>query len=75
MPLLHRTKKRRDTTISYSAEGVDKLVLSEEVKFLHKLLEREFIWKEDPEEPEDFEATLSKMVSDGILKLTPDGKV
>jgi len=55
--------------------GVDKQALIKEVSFLHSLLWREFIWKENPDTPENFEASLIMMINKGILHQTKNGGV
>jgi len=55
--------------------GVDKALLLREVQFLYSLLKKEFVFKLNPEEPEDLEAALASMINDGVLSLTPDQRV
>ena len=48
--------------------GVKQSRLLTEVIFLHALLHREFIYKANPNQPEDFEATLDLMLGRGVLR-------
>jgi glycerol-3-phosphate O-acyltransferase len=54
---------------------VDRQLLQREVAFLHEMLQLEFIWKEHPDEPEDFDMALVQLVQHGILKITSDNLV
>ena len=48
--------------------GVKQSRLLTEVTFLHALLQREFVYKANPNQAEDFEATLDLMIGRGILR-------
>jgi glycerone phosphate O-acyltransferase/fatty acyl-CoA reductase len=52
--------------------GVSKTELITEVKFLYALLHREFIWKENPDVPDQLEDTLQLMVGRGLLKVNKE---
>lgn len=62
-------------TTDIHEHGVDRQVLQKEVAFLHEMLQLEFIWKEHPDEPEDFDLALIQLVQRGILKITADNLV
>jgi len=62
-------------TTDIHEHGVDRQLLQKEVAFLHEMLQLEFIWKEHPDEPEDFDLSLIQLVQHGILKITSDNLV
>lgn len=62
-------------TTDIHEHGVDRQLLQKEVAFLHEMLQLEFIWKEDPDEPENFDLALIQLVQRGILKITSDNLV
>jgi hypothetical protein len=47
--------------------GAPREALLKEMRFLHSLLHREFIYQDHPDTPEDFEATLTSMMKRGII--------
>mmetsp|Transcript_15877 Transcript_15877/g.31108 ORF Transcript_15877/g.31108 Transcript_15877/m.31108 type:complete len:1225 (+) Transcript_15877:37-3711(+) len=56
-------------------QGVGQAALIKEVRFLHSLLSREFTWKENPDQAEDFEVMLQGMLAKGLFRLTNGQKV
>lgn len=60
------------TTNSHGQKVIQRCDLLSETAFLSELLKLEFIYRENPNEPEDYNGTLDLMILRGIVQTSPD---